>query len=62
MTITIAVVFGTWLLCNLPQIIYIIIRGRIYGDKPPFPFWILVGDKVMTFIFRWRYAKKSLIS
>ncbi len=52
MTITIAVIFGLYLLCNLPQTIYVFAKYAAYGDKPPFPFWILVTDKIMAVVFR----------
>ncbi len=58
MTITIAIVFGVYLLCNLPQAIYLLVRLKVYRDTS---FWIRCLDKVMQLVYRLQFFLNPII-
>ena len=61
MTITIAIMFGVYLLCNLPQAIYLLVRLWVYRGTPPTSFWIRCFDKVMQLVYRLQFLLNPII-
>ncbi len=59
MTLTIGVVFGVYLLCNIPLTVYFAVISNIYAQ--PYPFWVLLVYRLMTFVFRLQSVLNPLI-
>ncbi len=52
LTVTVAITFGFYLLCNLPPLFFFGVLRHMYQYQRPLPFWILFWYKFFVFWFR----------